>query len=126
MRKLSVMVVDDSIITIKNLSKILNELGYNVVASCINGQQALEKYQELKPDLVTMDITMPDMDGMEATKKIMAADPKALVIMITSHGQQQMVLDAIEAGAKGYILKPFNKDKVAESIKKLKDRYRRK
>lgn len=105
------------------LTKILEELGHEVVATAKNGRQAIDAYMENRPDLVTMDITMPDMDGIEASKKILEQDPEALIIMVTSHGQEQMVMDAIEAGAKGYVLKPFNKEKLADHIDKIMEQY---
>lgn len=125
MNNLSVMIVDDSIIAIRKLSKIFEGLGYTVAATCQSGEEACPKYSEVKPDLVTMDITMSDMDGIQATKNILATDPKALVIMVTSHGQEQMVIDAVESGAKGYILKPFNQEKIAEAAEKVVNKYKK-
>lgn len=123
MIKQKVLIVDDSPIVGMKLSNLLTELGFEVVASAKTGVQAVALYEELAPDLVTMDITMPDMDGIEATKRILALNPNALIIMITSHGQEEMVMNAIEAGAKGYVLKPFHKDKLAEQIGQLIERY---
>ncbi|EFI36219.1 response regulator receiver protein [Desulfonatronospira thiodismutans ASO3-1] len=123
MSKFSFMVVDDSLITQRKLSQLLEELGHSVAGTCVNGQQACEKYIQLKPDLVTMDITMPVMDGIEATKKIIESDPEAVVVMVTSHGQKQTVIDAIGAGAKGYILKPFYRDNVAQTLNKVINKY---
>ncbi len=123
MKKLSIMVVDDSIIAMRKLSQVLEELGHSIAGTCTNGRQACEKYLELKPDLVTMDITMPEMDGIEATRKIMKSDPEAVIIMVTSHGQKQTVIDAISAGGKGYVLKPFYKDHVAQSLNKVINKY---
>lgn len=120
---LNIMVVDDSILIAKRLSSILTELGHNIVAVCDNGKKAFENYETFKPDLITMDITMPEMDGIESTKKICAQYPEALVIMVTSHGQEQMVIDAINSGAKGYILKPFKKEKLEETIKTVLEKY---
>ncbi len=124
MNNLSVMIVDDSLIAIRKLTKIFESLGHTVVASCQSGEEACPKYLEVKPDLVTMDITMSDMDGIQATKNILANDPNALVVMVTSHGQEQMVIDAVESGAKGYILKPFNQEKIAESVEKVINKYK--
>ena len=123
MISLNVMVVDDSPITIKKMSKILEELGHKVVDSCKTGRDAVERYTDIKPDLITMDITMPDMDGITATQQIMAKNPDALIMMVTSHGQQAMVLDAIKAGAKGYLLKPIKLDSLRESLSKVIDKY---
>ncbi len=118
MNALDILVVDDSPIIVKMLSKLLQELGYNVTHTASTGTQAIEFYKLYKPDLVTMDITMPDMDGITATRSIMSEFPEAKILMITSHGQEKMVLDALKAGAKGYVLKPFEKQKVSESIQK--------
>ena len=125
MRPLSVLVVDDSQLTIKKLTKMLNDLGHQVSGVAHTGEQAVQEYVRSKPDLVSMDITMPDMDGIEATRRILDADPEAVVIMVTSHGQEQMVMDAIEAGAKGYVLKPVKQDKLAEHLHSVADKYLR-
>lgn len=119
MESLNIFVVDDSIIIIKKLTQILERLGHKVVATAKTGREAVEKYPELSVDLVTMDITMPDMDGIEATKLIRSIDSNAKIIIVTSHGQEQMVINSIEAGARGYILKPFDESKVKEAIKKV-------
>jgi two-component system chemotaxis response regulator CheY len=123
MDTLNVMVVDDSGITVKKIEKMLFDLGHNVVGVCRNGEIALAAYDKFKPDLITMDITMPDMDGIEATRRIIAKDPKALIIIVTSHGQEQMVIDAIDAGAKGYVLKPIKPEKLQETINKVWSNY---
>ncbi len=116
---LRVMVVDDSLVTIKRIELILKELGHIPIAACNNGLSAIKKYNECNPDLVTMDISMPDMDGIEATKAICNEFKDAIIIMLTSHGQERMVMDAIRAGAKGYVLKPVVKDKLGEAIDKV-------
>jgi two-component system chemotaxis response regulator CheY len=116
MTYLQILVVDDSLITVKKLSSMLTTLGHRVVRTAGTGQEALVAYEAYKPDLVTMDITMPDMDGIEATRQIRAKFPDALIIMVTSHGQEKMVLDALKAGAKGYVLKPFREDKLKDVI----------
>lgn len=123
MRSLSFMLVDDSGITIKKLSKMLDELGHSVAYVANTGQQAADNYLAVKPDIVTMDITMPDMDGIEATKRIMEQDKNAIIIMVTSQGQEQMVMDSIDAGAKGYVLKPVNKDKLKAHIEQVFTKY---
>lgn len=121
MNQLRIMVVDDSGITGKKLSKLLEGLGHKVVHFARTGREAVNAYQEVMPDLVTMDITMPDMDGIEATKLLMAQNRNPVIIMITSHGQEQMVIDAVEAGARGYVLKPVKKEKLNTSIQKAMD-----
>ena len=92
--------------------------GYEVVGEAADGAQAVTMYKELKPDLVTMDITMPEMDGITALKNIRAENPNAVVIMCSAMGQQAMVIDAIQAGAKDFIVKPFQADRVLEAISK--------
>lgn len=116
MTYLQILVVDDSLITVKKLSSMLTTLGHRVVRTAATGLEALAAYEAYKPDLVTMDITMPDMDGIEATRRIREKFPDALIIMVTSHGQEKMVLDALKAGAKGYVLKPFHEEKLKEVI----------
>ena len=113
---LKILVVDDSLIIRKKITKLAIELGHDVLYGAKNGQEAIEKYKELKPDLVTMDITMPDMDGIEAVKHIIGENSDAKIIMVTSHGQEDMVIKSIKAGAVGYMLKPVTKDKLAASI----------
>lgn len=116
MKYLQILVVDDSLITVKKLSSMLSLLGHKVIMTAGTGKEALAAYESCNPDMVTMDITMPDMDGIEATKLIRARFPNALIIMVTSHGQEKMVLEALKAGAKGYLLKPFQQDKLQEVI----------
>lgn len=116
MEQLKILVVDDSLITVKKLSGMLDALGHKVVMTAGTGKEALAAYESCRPDLVTMDITMPDMDGIEATRQIRARFADALVVMVTSHGQERMVLDALQAGAKGYVLKPFRQDKLQEAL----------
>ncbi len=122
---LQILVVDDSLITVKKLSSMLTALGHQVVRTAATGVEALATYEACQPDLVTMDITMPDMDGIEATRRIREKFPDALIIMVTSHGQEKMVLDALKAGAKGYVLKPFREDKLKEVIETAVTRNRR-
>ncbi|MFC4617354.1 response regulator [Camelliibacillus cellulosilyticus] len=113
-----ILVVDDAAFMRMMIKDILTKNGFDVVAEANDGQEAIEKYQEYKPDLVTMDITMPDMDGITSLKKIREIDPQAKVIMCSAMGQQAMVIDAIQAGAKDFIVKPFQADRVLEAIKK--------
>jgi two-component system, chemotaxis family, chemotaxis protein CheY len=113
-----VLVVDDAAFMRMMIKEILTKNGFNVVGEASDGSQAVEKYKELSPDLVTMDITMPEMDGITALKEIKKIDGNAKVIMCSAMGQQAMVIDAIQAGAKDFIVKPFQADRVIEAIRK--------
>jgi len=113
-----VMVVDDAAFMRMMIKDILTKNGYEVVGEAENGLKALEKYQELKPDLTTMDITMPEMDGISAVKEIKKIDPGAKVIMCSAMGQQAMVIEAIQSGARDFIVKPFQPDRVLEAVRK--------
>jgi len=119
---LRVLVVDDSLITINKVSSMLTAIGHSVIATARTGAEALAAYRESRPDIVTMDITMPDMDGVEATKRIIEEFPDARIIMVTSHGQEKMVLAAIDAGALGYVLKPIRADKLEATIDQARNR----
>ena len=112
------MICDDAAFMRMMIKDILTKNGYNIAGEAENGQKAVEKYAELKPDLVLMDITMPDMDGIEAVKQIKAFDPNAKVIMCSAMGQQAMVIEAIQAGARDFIVKPFQPDRVLEAVRK--------
>lgn len=114
-----IMVVDDAAIMRMMLKNILTTSGYEVTAEATNGKEALEKYQEVHPDAVTMDITMPEMDGIKAVKAIKAVDPQAKIVMCSAMGQKSLVLEAIEAGALNFIVKPFDEAKVKEVIGKI-------
>ena len=116
---LNVLIVDDSLITVKKLRMMVEQLGHRVAGTAGSGAAALSAYRELSPDLVTMDITMPGMDGVEATRQILVDFPDARIIMVTSHGQEKMVIDALDAGAKGYVLKPIRPEKLADMITKV-------
>lgn len=100
------------------IKDILTKNGFEVVGEAENGAKAVEKYQELRPDLTTMDITMPEMDGITAVKQIKKIDPGAKVIMCSAMGQQAMVIEAIQSGARDFIVKPFQPDRVLEAIRK--------
>ncbi|MFH5183180.1 response regulator [Paenibacillus sp. TAB 01] len=113
-----ILIVDDAAFMRMMIRDILSKNGYEVCGEANDGAQAIEKYKELKPDLTTMDITMPEMDGIAALKEIKKIDPNAKVIMCSAMGQQAMVIDAIQAGAKDFIVKPFQADRVIEAIKK--------
>ena len=114
-----ILVVDDAAFMRMMLKDILTKGGYEVVGEAGDGIEALAKYNELKPDLVTLDITMPNKDGIAALKDIKAADPNALCVMCSAMGQQSMVIEAIQSGAKDFIVKPFQADRVLDSIKKI-------
>ena len=120
---LKVLVVDDSLIIRKKLTKIINKLGHEVIYGAKNGQEGIDSFLSKKPDLVTMDITMPDMDGITAVKHIIEEDSEAKIIMITSHGQEDMVIKSIQAGAVGYMLKPITDDKLAVAIGEVFEEY---
>ena len=113
-----IMIVDDAIFMRMKLKDILEKTGYEVVAEAQNGADAIEKYRAERPDIVTMDITMPEMDGIEALKGIKRIDPSAKVIMCSAMGQQAMVMEAIQSGALDFIVKPFETDRVIDSIQK--------
>lgn len=115
----SVMITDDAAVMRMMLKNILSSAGYEVVAEATDGREAVEKYQEFHPDLVTMDITMPEMDGIKAVKAIKAIDPQAKIVMCSAMGQKTLVLEAIEAGASNFIVKPFEADKVKQVVAKI-------
>ncbi|MFD2638284.1 response regulator [Piscibacillus salipiscarius] len=114
-----ILVVDDAAFMRMMIKDILEKNDFEVVGEAEDGVQAVEKYHELKPDLVTLDITMPEKDGIAALKEIVADDPNAKIIMCSAMGQQAMVIDAIQAGAKDFIVKPFQAERVLEAIKKV-------
>ncbi len=115
----NILICDDAAFMRMMIKDILTKNGYDVAGEAENGAKAVEKYNELKPDLVLMDITMPEMDGIQALKNIKAADAGAQVIMCSAMGQQAMVIEAIQAGAKDFIVKPFQADRVLEAVKKV-------
>jgi two-component system chemotaxis response regulator CheY len=114
-----VLVVDDAAVMRMMIKGILAKNGFEVVGEAQNGAEAVERYKQLAPDLVTMDMIMPEMDGISAVKAIVAHDPNAKIIMCTSMGQQALVLEAIAAGAKSFITKPFQPPKILETIAKV-------
>lgn len=114
-----VLIVDDAAFMRMMIKDILEKNGFEVVGEASNGQIAVDLYKKEKPDIVTMDITMPDMDGIEAVKQIRTFSPEAKIIMCSAMGQQSMVMDAIRAGAKDFIVKPFQADRVLEAVKKV-------
>ena len=113
-----VLITDDALFMRVTLKNILTKNGYEIAGEAANGRESVELYQKTKPDLVTMDITMPEMDGITALKEIRRIDPNANIIMCTAMGQKSMVLEAVAAGAKDFIVKPFQPDKVLEAVQK--------
>ncbi len=114
-----ILIVDDTLFMRTLLKNVLFNGGHTVVGEAVDGSDGVTKYKELKPDLVTMDVVMPKMNGIEALKAIKEFDPAAKVVMCTAVGQEQMVKLAIKSGAKGYIIKPFQAPKVLEEIKNV-------
>ena len=115
----NILICDDAAFMRMMIKDILTKNGYTVAGEAENGAKAVEKYTELTPDLVLMDITMPEMDGIQALKKIRELDPKASVIMCSAMGQQAMVIESIQSGAKDFIVKPFQADRVLEAVRKV-------
>lgn len=115
----NILICDDAAFMRMMIKDILTKNGYTVAGEAENGLKAVEKYNELKPDLVLMDITMPEMDGIQALKQIKSVDPSASIIMCSAMGQQAMVIESIQAGAKDFIVKPFQPDRVLEAVKKV-------
>ena len=115
----NILICDDAAFMRMMIKDILTKNGYTVAGEAENGAKAVEKYTELKPDLVLMDITLPEMDGIQALKKIRELDPKASVIMCSAMGQQAMVIESIKSGAKDIIVKPFQADRVLEAVRKV-------
>jgi two-component system chemotaxis response regulator CheY len=114
----TVLIADDAAFMRMMIKNILSEAGYEIAGEAENGAVAVAKYKELKPDLTTMDITMPEMDGIAALKEIRTLDPEARVVMCSAMGQQAMVIESIQAGARDFIVKPFQADRVLEAISK--------
>ncbi|QMV43114.1 response regulator [Cohnella cholangitidis] len=111
-----IMVVDDAAFLRAMLKDILVKAGHEVVFEASNGQEAVEKYKSVRPDLVTMDITMPVMEGVEAVKEIRKMDPSARIVMCSAMGQRNLIIDAIKSGAKDFIVKPFQANRVVEAV----------
>ena len=114
-----VLVVDDAAFMRISIKKMLEKNGYEVVGEAENGMIAVEKYMELKPDIVTMDITMKEMNGLEALKAIIEKDKNANIIMVSAMGQEGMVKDAVLSGAKGFIVKPFKEETLVKALEKF-------
>lgn len=114
-----ILLVDDAAFMRMMIKDILTKNGYDVVGEAENGMKAVEKYKEVSPELVIMDITMPEMDGIQAVKAIKEIDGAAKIIMCSAMGQQAMVIEAIQSGAKDFIVKPFQADRILEAVKKI-------
>ncbi|MCG9967956.1 response regulator [Pelotomaculum terephthalicicum JT] len=114
-----ILIVDDAAFMRMMIKNIVTKNGYEVVGEAENGQVAVDLYKQHKPDLVTMDITMPEMNGIEGVKAIRGIDPNANVIMCSAMGQQAMVMEAIQAGAKDFIVKPFQQDRILQAIERV-------
>ena len=115
----SVLVCDDAIFMRTMVSDILTQAGFEIVGEAESGSQAVEKYRQLKPDLVTMDIVMPDMGGIDAVREICRDNPDAKILMCSAMGQQALVVEAIQAGAKDFVVKPFQPSRVLEAVQRV-------
>lgn len=115
----SVLIADDAAFMRQMIKNILKDTEYKVIGEARNGKDAVDKYQELQPDLITLDITMPGKNGIEAAKEILEFDEDADIIMCSAMGQQKMVLEAIKAGARDFVVKPFKPDRVLKSFEKV-------
>jgi two-component system chemotaxis response regulator CheY len=120
MKKLTFVVVDDAVFIRTVLKKMIEEVdGYTVVGEGSNGYEAIEQAKKHQPDVMTLDITMPEMDGIEAVKGVLKVSSKTSILMISAMGQQSMVIDAIKLGAKDFVVKPFEKSRVLQAIKNI-------
>lgn len=115
----TVLIVDDAVFMRTMIGDILKQAGFDVVGEAASGAEAVEKYKDLQPDLVTMDIVMPDMGGIDAVKEIMKEDPEARILMCSAMGQQGLVVEAIQAGARDFVVKPFQPSRVLEAVQRL-------
>ncbi|MDO9536559.1 MAG: response regulator [Bacillota bacterium] len=116
---LKVLIADDTAFMRMTLRNVLEKNGFEVIAEAEDGLQAVEMYSNVKPDLVTMGITMPNMDGIEAIKRIMKNDPEAKIVVVSAMGQKTLVIDALNSGAKDFIVKPFQPDRIVEALQKV-------
>jgi len=119
LRAQRVLLVDDTTFMRRMLRDILVRAGFEVSAEASNGRQAVEAYRQARPDLVIMDITMPEMDGVAAVREIAGADPAARIVMCSALGQQELIIEALEAGARDFVVKPFVPEKVLEAVRKV-------
>ena len=115
----TVLVCDDAIFMRTMITDILSQAGYDIVGEAESGTQAVQRYRDLRPDLVTMDIVMPDMGGIEAVREIVKHDPDAKILMCSAMGQQALVVEAIQAGAKDFVVKPFQPSRVLEAVQRV-------
>lgn len=115
----TVLIVDDAIFMRTMVGDILTQAGFEIIGEAETGLQAVEKYQQLRPDLVTMDIVMPDMGGIDAVREICKQDPQAKILMCSAMGQQALVVEAIQAGAKDFVVKPFQPSRVLEAVQRV-------
>lgn len=120
MSAVSFLIVDDAVLMRKILGNIIGkQMGYIIVGEASNGVEAVELAERFKPDIITMDITMPEMNGLEAVKMIKQISPNSKIIMVSAMGQQEMIIDALKFGAKDFIVKPFDEERVIASIKRI-------
>ena len=115
----TVLICDDALVMRTMLADILKGAGFDVVGEAQTGAEAVARYRELKPDLVTMDIVMPDMGGIDAVRAIMKDDPQARILMCSAMGQQALVIEAIQAGARDFVVKPFQPSRVLEAVQRV-------
>ena len=116
-----ILIVDDSAFMRRMLQDILTEAGHEIAGEAADGKEVLDRYRAVKPDLVTMDIVMPEVSGIDAVKQLMREDPKAKVLMVSAMGQESLVKEALGAGAKGFVVKPFKPEKVIEEVRRVLD-----
>lgn len=115
----TVLICDDAIFMRTMIGDILRQAGFQVVGEAENGHQAIEKYREIRPDFVTMDIVMPEMGGIDAVREIIREDPQAKILMCSAMGQQALVIEAIQAGARDFVVKPFQPSRVLEAVQRV-------
>lgn len=119
----TVLVVDDAVFMRTTIKRMLEDQSFNVIGEASNGAEAVEMYHKLLPDVVTMDVTMPGMTGIEAVEAIISEDPNAKIVMVTALGQQKLIVDAIERGAKDFVTKPFNPEQIIQVLTNVTDEY---
>lgn len=117
--KVKVLAVDDSLVTLKILKKTLRDTEFEVISEVTSGEEALSKYDEIKPDLVLLDIIMPELDGIETLARLMKKDGNAKVVMVSSMGAKEKVMESLEKGAKNFVMKPYDKNTLLEVLRKV-------